>query len=451
MSKLGELMGRPRLHVALLGFAVLFGGSVLLMLPGATFLGAMMLGVASMLLVMASLIRPVYPENATHVSDMERCSVLGYLAFHWMVPMLLKANRVGKVEKEELPELHSQDEPSKLYEGFLSTRMFGVGYPLQGPYGLIARLLFGSRSLMLIFLQRILCMLLLKGCPLITPWLLQKLLSTSADEDAAGPFAPAVDNGVLGALTSLIPRGLGWFLALRVVDIVGSTFAFMQQVFLNARAFSNAKAMISMAVYRCAFSGSPTVNAGEATERHGGGAEQAKQGGAPAKQSAARAPDVGKLTNMMNTDADTIAGQVSEVHSLLRWVVMTSSIPWIIWNMHSLVGNAAWVGVVAMLLSNAMGFVQMFLWMPTFRNIQKARDGKSRILTELVKGIKFVRLSGCEAQWMAKVRARATCTQQPVSPTQDPQPPQPPPTPAPLPLKHACPLCCNKGGRGARV
>ena len=392
-EQLAKLMARPRGEVALVGSAILLAGIVLVMLPGMVFIGAIVIAAAAMVLIIASIIPPVYPPDATEISDMERCSTIGYFAFQWMVPMLTKANRVGKVEREDLPAPHSQDEPSLLYEGFLSTRVFGVGYPLQGPYGLIARLLFGSRSLMLIFLQRIVCMLLLKGVPLITPVLLQELLATSAEQPAGGDAGDGTSGGLLG----LFPRGLGWFLALRVVDITGPTFAFMQQVFLNARAFSNAKAMISMAVYRCAFSGSPTVNVGA------GQGDPDKAGGQTGGVAAASAPDVGKLTNMMNTDADTIASQVSEVHSLLRWFVMTASIPWIIYRMHALVGNAAWVGVAAMLLSNVMGFVQMFLWMKTFRQIQKARDGKSRVLTELIKGIKFVRLSGCEAQWMDKV------------------------------------------------
>ena len=40
------------------------------------------------------------------------------------------------------------------------------------------------------------------------------------------------------------------------------------------------------------------------------------------------------------------------MHSLLRWFVMTASIPWIIYRMHALVGNAAWVGVAWLVFSH---------------------------------------------------------------------------------------------------
>ena len=102
-------------------------------------------------------------------------------------------------------------------------------------------------------------------------------------------LGPTVAGRMPDAPVPLIPRGFKWFLAMIVVEIIEG-IAFMQNFFTESRHDMNAHAIVSMAVYRCAFSGSPGWGMG-----------------------VTKAPDVGKLTNMMSTDASKISGTASNI------------------------------------------------------------------------------------------------------------------------------------------
>ena len=226
---------------------------------------AILVGVSIM--AYAGIVKPQLPEpvDGVPLSEMEQQSFFGYLTFRWMVPIHEKANELGKMDKEDMAMLHSQDDPVKLYRGYLS-----FGYGRRGPWWFMLRVMFGSPTQRFLLGYRLTCEFIVRGKNLVRPILLQQLLLATAED--LPPDAPV----------PLIPRGFKWFLAMIVVEIIEG-IAFMQNFFTESRHDMNAHAIVSMAVYRCAFSGSPGWGMG-----------------------VTKAPDVGKLTNMMSTDASKI-------------------------------------------------------------------------------------------------------------------------------------------------
>lgn len=102
--------------------------------------------------------------------------------------------------------------------------------------------------------------------------------------------------------------------------------------------------------------------------------------------------DVGKIANLMATDADKIGKWSALLFQLSQWSWTFLSLPVLAYFLYGLVGSAAFVGL-AMIILGATTSRSLGLCLQHYsRIVQTCRDHRSGLMSEMVRGIRTVKL-----------------------------------------------------------
>ena len=327
-------------------------------------------------------------------------SWLHYILFRHLGPTLETGVRSGKVEPEDLPSLFSHMEPDSLWRRYRESAQFGC-FGLGRGVRMLIRVMILSQPKT--FLSLATLNTLMQLGQMARPLVMQTLLAT--------------DDAWQGmAYVSVL-------VALQLFHVVASEHWFYEA----EKNGTSMRTILMMGVYRSGL------------------------------LAAAGASDAGRLTNLMATDADRVAG----AHVGLRitnWTLNTLRLPYTIYMLHRLLGSAGFVGVVAVVAVHVASNLLGSCMAASMEGIQAARDAKSalgnrvthppytrashrltlpipalatcpflfiyashlrlslhfcgltfasrcRAATAMLKGFRLIRMHGCEDQWRRKIEA----------------------------------------------
>ncbi|ORY38590.1 P-loop containing nucleoside triphosphate hydrolase protein [Rhizoclosmatium globosum] len=111
----------------------------------------------------------------------------------------------------------------------------------------------------------------------------------------------------------------------------------------------------------------------------------------------------GLLTNLMATDTEKL-GQFSwGVFALAQWVFAVLSLPFVIYFLHQLVGNGAFLGIAV------LGFgIKAYLMIGEVleaaqKRLQECRDERSKVMKQVLRAVKVTKLERLEEMWVVKL------------------------------------------------
>eukprot|EP01047_Picozoa_sp_COSAG01_P039014 COSAG01_NODE_3199_length_6426_cov_6.255726_1_plen_276_part_10 len=185
--------------------------------------------------------------------------------------------------------------------------------------------------------------------------------------------------------------------------------------YADAQNSANIRALLMMTVFRFGLLKEQTPVQGARAEHTDRGAKDAGADGNqqhldPSAQSKSQPPlpvpsrrrDVGKLTNLMATDADRISGAAVCLR-LTNWTLNTLRLPYTVWMLYLLLGQAGLVGVGAVIAVHVASYLNGKCMAVSMRQIQEARDEKSSMASAMLRGFKIIRLHGCEEAWRTQI------------------------------------------------
>ena len=292
-------------------------------------------------------------------------SILFYLRFGHVSRTLDVGVEEGKVEPEDLPDLFPHMRPSVLWSRFKRHRLLGcAGNP--GLRLMLRVMVFAQPTTFGLVLGLNIVMQLGQ---MARPLVLQVLL--------------AEESPLFGTL----------YVALLVALQLFHVVVVEHWYYADAQNSANTRALLMMGVFRCGLQSRQR----QETEVEGGEEEER----APEKRRAAER-DVGELTNLMATDADRIAGAAICLR-ITNWTLNTLRLPYTIWMLYSLLGQAGFVGVAAVVAVHIASHLNGQCMAASMGHIQVARDEKSSLASHMLKGFRLIRLHGCEAVWQQKI------------------------------------------------
>jgi ABC-type multidrug transport system fused ATPase/permease subunit len=113
--------------------------------------------------------------------------------------------------------------------------------------------------------------------------------------------------------------------------------------------------------------------------------------------------EVGKLTNLMATDADKIGKSWWITGFLSQWTWAVLSLPLVTVCLYRLVGNAAFIGIASTVITNFLNLKIARITEPVVKRLQERRDERSEALKELLTGMRVIKLEVSENVWHARV------------------------------------------------
>jgi ABC-type multidrug transport system fused ATPase/permease subunit len=113
--------------------------------------------------------------------------------------------------------------------------------------------------------------------------------------------------------------------------------------------------------------------------------------------------EVGKLTNLMATDADKIGKSWWITGFLSQWTWAVLSLPLVTICLYRLVGNAAFIGIGSTVVTNYLNLKIARITEPVVRRLQERRDERSQALKELLTGMKVIKLEVSESAWHTRL------------------------------------------------
>jgi hypothetical protein len=284
-------------------------------------------------------------------SPEDNASFLSIYTFWWMWPILTLASKNGKLVEADIPPLPKLDRPPRLVRAFT---------------GLIPKLKRGacwSRAITLfvflshniqrpVFWFSFLHGWLFQACMLLDPIVLNVLLKRS-------------QGGAPVLLSLVLVLGLSISMAVRVTCMEITYFA-------SVRVANNGRTALVHSVFKKA------LTLGHCHCSGSGGASSV----------ATSEYDAGKLTNLMATDADKIGKSWWVTGFLSQWTWAVLSLPLVTYFLHKLVGNAAFVAIATIIITNYVNLKVGRATQPVVRRLQERRDERSSMLKELLMGIK---------------------------------------------------------------
>ncbi|CAJ1399943.1 unnamed protein product [Effrenium voratum] len=118
--------------------------------------------------------------------------------------------------------------------------------------------------------------------------------------------------------------------------------------------------------------------------------------------------DIGRISNLMATDADKIGKWSGLLFSLSQWSWTIISLPMLVYFLHGLVGSSAFIGMAMIIVGAATSrWLGLCLQVHT-RVVQECRDARATLMSEMVRGIRTVKLQVWEPIWLQRIsEARA--------------------------------------------
>ncbi|KAJ3234330.1 Canalicular multispecific organic anion transporter 1 [Chytriomyces hyalinus] len=297
------------------------------------------------------------PTSATISSNncLDTASFFSIYTFHWIKPTLVAANANGKLLASHLPALSAADCPAHLHSKFGRALSLSAAGPLS-PLQLL--ILCAFRIQPTVFLSSFLHGIVFLLCMFIDPILLNRLLSPESLFSLPSSFA-LISALAISMLVRVSCMEVCYFDSTRVANNVRT--ALVQAIFTS------------------------TIN-----------------------NPAAVASNSGMLANLMATDADKL-GQFSwGIFFLAQWTFAVASLPFVLYFMHKLVGNGAFLAVGVLLGSTLFSRFVGSILSAAQRRLQECKDDRSKIMQHLIRSIKVTKLEGLESMWRDKLfQARA--------------------------------------------
>eukprot|EP00457_Paulinella_chromatophora_P006574 gb/GEZN01006593.1/.p1 GENE.gb/GEZN01006593.1/~~gb/GEZN01006593.1/.p1 ORF type:complete len:435 (-),score=101.02 gb/GEZN01006593.1/:338-1477(-) len=187
---------------------------------------------------------------------------------------------------------------------------------------------------------------------------------------------PLVLNSLLKATEAglAISQGFAYVLVLSVSMIV--RVSAMEVCYFNSlRAMNNVRSCLAVGIYRKA------VNLGHNSRQW----------------------TTGGLTNLLATDNNKFGKDAWIVFFLAQWTFAVCSLPAVVFFLYRLVGSAAFVGTAAILIGNQVNVRVAKAIKPFVHKVQKQRDARGRLVSELTRNIRMVKLQGWEESWRTRL------------------------------------------------
>lgn len=102
--------------------------------------------------------------------------------------------------------------------------------------------------------------------------------------------------------------------------------------------------------------------------------------------------DIGKISNLMATDADKIGKWTALIFQLSQWSWTFLSLPVLAYFLYGLVGSAAFIGLTMIILGATTSRSLSLCLQHYTRIVQTCRDQRARLMSEMVRGIRTVKL-----------------------------------------------------------
>lgn len=268
--------------------------------------------------------------------------------FWWVWPSIRAANAKGRLTQADLPKLPSVDEPESLFER-CAKLWKQKGQPRNGADS--ARLL---RSISWSIQWRVFLYSVLHGWSFlffmtIDPLMLRVLLKAvqNAGEHSVESISLVTQFLLVGALS------LSMLFRVTCMEIC---------FFASLRVQNNVRSVLVHSIFR-------------------------KSLWIPD-----HALDVGKIANLMATDADKIGKWSALLFSLSQWSWTFLSLPVLAYFLYGLVGSAAFVGLAMIILGATTSRSLSQCLQHYTKIVQTCRDHRSGLMSEMVRGIRTVKL-----------------------------------------------------------
>ncbi|CAE7932971.1 ABCC2 [Symbiodinium necroappetens] len=115
--------------------------------------------------------------------------------------------------------------------------------------------------------------------------------------------------------------------------------------------------------------------------------------------------DVGRISNLMATDADKIGKWSSLLFSLSQWSWTFASLPFLVYFLYQLVGSAAFIGTAMVVLGAGISRGLGRCLQSWTKVVQECRDHRASLMSEMVRGIRTVKLQVWEPVWQSRLSA----------------------------------------------
>lgn len=304
--------------------------------------------------------RPSDGQNHKYVrlAEQDQASIFSRYTFWWVLPTLRSANRFGRLDIADLPQLPQQDMPMYLF------RRFGEewqGEPLNG-WKLLVKICYSVQRT--VFFSSMLHGWAYQLLMLLDPIILNKLLKNS-DKSNSTNDSDLSNSFILVGLLSV-----SMFIRVTFMEVC---------FFASTRVNNNARTVLVTSVFR-------KVLRGEESPDY----------------------DSGSLTNLMATDADKIGKTSWMLFFFAQWSWAILSLPVVIYFVYQVVGSAIWMGVATMLLGGVVTRKMSNFVRPAVLASQEKRDIRSQLIKEILSSITAIKLQAGEEEWIERVKlARA--------------------------------------------
>ena len=277
-------------------------------------------------------------------SPWDDAGFLSVLSFSWIYRVLRKGWRSKRLEPPDLPPLPAADRADVLaarFERFWKEQLRRS--PSGGP-SLLSALVAAQSALFWssFWLQAVASVLYLAQPKLLH--LLLLAIDAKQDDSNAECYVLAVSLW-LAVLFYWIGAELRWFLCMRIA--------------------SNVRSILTYAVYR------------RGVALHGQGSDY----------------DEGALSNLLATDAPKVLN--TYVVPIVQQMLLFPAVLGVaLWQLHSLLGRAAWVGVALIATLLPLSVMLSTATKPMVNKVQQKRDERASLLTQVLRSIREVKLAG---------------------------------------------------------
>ncbi|CAE8677285.1 unnamed protein product, partial [Polarella glacialis] len=115
--------------------------------------------------------------------------------------------------------------------------------------------------------------------------------------------------------------------------------------------------------------------------------------------------DAGRITNLMATDADKLGNTAWVIFSFSQWTWAVVSLPAVVYFLYRLVGIASLVAATVIILGSFVNRSLSRRSSQRTRQLQRCRDKRAKLMHELIRGIRTIKLQALEPLWLERISA----------------------------------------------
>ncbi|KAG0185773.1 hypothetical protein DFQ28_008806, partial [Apophysomyces sp. BC1034] len=311
---------------------------------------------------------PPLLHNGKPVATVDVTSIIGFLCFDWMGPMM-KAGKQS-LEEGDLPML------PPTYRGYNIFSIFGA----QKSKSLLVRLYAANRAAMII--QAVLGVVLAIIC--YAPAYIANTILTLIQDVASGKSEQYLT--IKGLFLAL-----GLAVSILLIEFVTGQLWHYSMSSVEVRV----KSMLNIELYRKTLRRMNTTAVSE--DKDEGDSEDDSENGNFT---------TGKIMNLMSTDASRIADFSSSWFILLEAPVEVTVGIYFLYN---LLGYSCFLGLLVMVISLPLNQYNSKLYASTQDRLMESRDKRVSLTNEVLQGIRQIKFFAWESQWEKRImEARTT-------------------------------------------